>query len=305
MTTTVLNQAAIDALKTALQAQFNKGLAEGNRDWLKIASKLMSNSSSNTYAWISQFPAFREWVGARLHKAVKEQAYQVVNRKFENTLDIPREDIEDDNYGMYAGLAHSYGISVDDLMNDLIFGAVAAGFSSICYDGQFFFDTDHPVYPNEDGTGVAATVSNVQAGVAEPWVLLCTKKAPKPFYLQERIAPEFVAKTNALTSEGVFENDVFSYGGRWRGDAVYGFWQLAFGSKATLDETNFNANYKAMMKFKGDGNRKLGIVADTLLVGPDNLSAAETLLKAINKAGGESNTNYGKVQLIATPWLAL
>lgn len=305
MTTRVLTQAEIDALKTAMQARFNKGLAEGNKDWMKIARKITSNSASNTYAWISQFPAFREWVGARLHKAVAERAYQVVNRKFETTLDIPREDLEDDNYGMYADLAESFGISVDDLMNDLIYNGVPAGFSSVCYDGQFFFDTDHPVYPNEDGTGVAATVSNVQAGAGEPWVLLCTKKAPQPFYLQERTKAEFVAKTSALTSDGVFENDVFSFGGRWRGDSVYGFWQLAFGSKATLDETNFNANYKAMMKFKGDGNRKLGIVADTLLVGPDNLSAAETLLKAINKANGASNTNYGKVELIATPWMAL
>jgi len=305
MPTTVLNQAAIDALKTSLQARFNKGLKEGNNDWMKVARKIQSNSSSNTYAWISQFPAFREWVGARLHKQVKEQAYQVINRKFETTLDVPREDIEDDNYGMYADLAYSYGISVDDLMNDLIFGAITAGFSAICYDGQFFFDTDHPVYPNEDGTGVAATVSNVQAGVLEPWVLLCTKKAPKPFYLQERITPEFVSKNNAVNSDGVFENDVFSYGGRWRGDAVYGFWQLAYGSKAALDVTNFNANYKAMMKFKGDGNRKLGIVPDTLLVGPDNLSAAEALIKALVNSNGASNTNYGKVEVIATPWLAL
>ncbi|MDT4329769.1 Mu-like prophage major head subunit gpT family protein [Methylomonas sp. MV1] len=305
MATNVLNQAAIDALKTAMQARFDKGLAQGTQDWMKIAQKLSSNSASNTYGWISQFPAFREWVGSRLHKSVKERAYQVSNRKFEATLDVPREALEDDNYGMYADLAYSYGISVDDLMNDLIYSGVTAGFSSICYDGQFFFDTDHPVYPNEDGTGVAATVSNMQAGAGEPWVLLCTKRAPKAFYLQERVKPEFIAKNSAVNSDGVFENDVFSFGGRWRGEAVYGFWQLAYGSKATLDETNFNANYKAMMKVKGDGNRKLGIVADTLLVGPDNLAAAETLIKAINKANGASNTNYSKVELIVTPWLAL
>ena len=231
MTTRVLTQAEIDALKTAMVARFNKGLAEGNKEWMKIARRIASNSSSNTYAWLSQFPAFREWVGARLHKAVAERAYQVVNRKFENTLDIPRDNLEDDNYGMYADIAESYGVSVDDLMNDLIYNGVSAGFSSICYDGQFFFDTDHPVYPNEDGTGVAATVSNVQAGAGEPWVLLCTKKAPQPFYLQERVKPEFVAKNSALNSDGVFENDVFTFGGRWRGEAVYGFWQLAYGSK--------------------------------------------------------------------------
>lgn len=300
-----LNQAQIDALNTTLRARFNAGLAATEEDWRQIAGYMSSSNASNTYEWLSQFPAFKEWVGSRTHKVAKETAYTVANRKFEATLDIPVEKIEDDNYGMYGDLAEGQGRSVIDLKNDLMFGAVAGGFSSVCYDGQFFFDTDHPVYLNEDGTGVAATVSNMQGGTGEPWVLLCTKRAPKPFYLQERIKPQFQAKTNAANSDGVFENDVFSYGGRWRGEAVYGFWQLAFGSKAALDDANFTAAFKAMMKFKGDGNRKLGIVADTLVVGPDNMAAAETLIKAINKAGGESNTNYGKVKLVVSPWMAL
>ena len=300
MGTTVLTQAQIDAFNTTLVANFNQGLAAGDESWKKIAGLIGSNGASNTYAWLSQFPAFREWVGARQHKAVKERAYRVDNRKFENTLDVPREDFEDNNLSMYSGIATGYGQSVIDLKNDLVYGAVKAGFASICYDGQYFFDTDHPVYPNEDASGVAVSVSNVQAGALEPWALLCTKRAPKAFYLQERMKAEFKANDALL-----FDNDIFSWGGRWRGDAAYGFWQLAFGSKAALTEENFDANYKAMMKFKGDGNRQLNIVPDTLVVGPDNMAAAEKLIKAINKAGGESNTNYSKVELIVSPLMAL
>lgn len=305
MATRVLTAAEIAAFNTALKARFNKGLAVTTEEWKQLGKLINSNSASNTYAWLSQFPAFREWVGARLHKAAKKQAYTVENRKFENTLDVPRESFEDDNYGMYGDLAESFGQSVIDLKNDLMFSAVPAGFASICYDGQFFFDTDHPVYPNEDGSGVAATVSNMQAGVGEPWVLLCTGRSPQPFYLQERIVAEFTPKNSAANSDGVFENDVFSYGGRWRGDAVYGFWQLAFGSKATLDAANFTAAFAAMMKFKGDGNRKLGIVPDTMVVGPDNMAAAEALLKAQQNAAGASNINYNKVKLVVSPWMAL
>jgi len=304
MTTRVLTAAEIAAFNTALKARFNKGLAVATEDWKQLGKLIGSNSASNTYAWLSQFPAFKEWVGARTHKTASKQAYTVENRKFENTLDIPREAFEDDNYGMYGDIAESFGQSVIDLKNDLMFSAVPAGFSSVCYDGQFFFDSDHPVYPNENATGVAATVSNMQAGVLEPWVLLCTSRAPQPFYLQERIVAEFQAKTNAANSDAVFENDMFSYGGRWRGDAVYGFWQLAFGSKAALDAANFTAAYTAMMKFKGDGNRKLGIVPDTLVVGPDNMAAAEVLLKAQQNAAGASNTNYNKVKLVVSPWMA-
>lgn len=303
MATNVLTQAQIDALNTTMKARFKAGLAAKDEAWKKIAKPMSSGNASNTYEWMSDFPAFKEWVGARTHKVAKATAYAVTNRKFENTLDIPREKIEDDNYAMYGDISESYGQSVIDLKNDLVFSLPSGGFASVCYDGQFFFDTDHPVYPNEDGSGVANTVSNMQAGVGEPWMLLCTTRAPQPFYLQERIAPEFVAKTSAVNSDGVFENDVFSYGGRWRGEAVYGFWQLAFGSKATLDVANFTAAYNAMLKFKGDGNRKLGIVPDLLVCGPDNLAAAEAMLKAQHNANGASNTNYNKVGLLVTPWM--
>lgn len=301
----VITPAQLAAINTAMVARFNKGLAAKNEDWKKIAKPISSNGKSNTYAFLSQFPAFREWVGARLHKVANTTAFQVLNRKFENTLDVPVDEIEDDNWGMYADLAETHGQSVHDLMNDLVFGKVPLGFSEVCYDNQFFFDTDHPVYPNEDGTGVATTVSNMQAGVGEPWVLLCTKRAPQPFYLQERVKAQFVPKTSALTSDGVFENDMMSFGGRWRGEAVFGFWQLAFGSKADPTEANFEAAFKAMETVKGDGNRKLGITPDLLICGPNNRKAFETLLKADKNAAGASNTNYNKVELLVTPWMGL
>lgn len=298
-----LTQAQIDALNTTIKARFNAGLKLTREEWRKVAGYVTSDGASNTYEWLSQFPAFREWVGARSHKVAKETAFTVKNRKFENTLDIPVEKIEDNAYGMYGDVAQSYGESVYDLQNDLVFGQLADGTATICYDGQYFFDTDHPVYPNEDGSGVAGTVSNFQDGAGELWMLLCTNRAPKPFYLQERVKAQLVPKVNALTSDYVFENDAVSYGGRWRGEALCGFWQLAYGSKADLTEANFNANFKAMMKVNGDGNRKLGIIPNLLVVGPDNMAAGEALIKAINKANGASNTNYNKVELFVSPWI--
>lgn len=299
---TVMTQAQLDLLKTTLVARWNAGLAMTAPDWMKIAKRVPSSGKSNTYEWLSQFPAFREWVGARLHKVFKENGYNVPNRKFETTVDVKREDWEDDNIGQYGLLAEGAGQSASDLMNDLVFQLIGLGFTTTCYDGQFYFDTDHPTYANEDGTGAVTNVSNVQAGAGAPWVLLCTKRAAAPLYLQERVKPQFDSITSP-NSSGVFENDLYSFGGRWRGEAAFGFWQCAFGSKAALDAANFTAAYTAMMMVKGDGQRKLGIVPDTLLVGPDNLSAAETLLKAQQNANGSSNTNFNKVNLVVTPWL--
>lgn len=298
----MLTQAQIDALKTTLIARWNAGLKMSPDDWKKIAKLVKSDGKSNTYEWLSQFPAFREWVGARLHKVYKENAYTVPNKKFEATVDVQVTDIEDDNVGQYGSQAEGAGQSATDLKNDLIFQALAGGFAATCYDGQYFFDTDHPVYAAEDGTGDATSVSNVQAGTGAPWVLLCTKRAAAPIYLQERIAAQFVAVTS-LQNANVFDLDVYSFGGRWRGNAAYGFWQCAFGSKAELSAANFAAAYDAMMDFKGDGGRKLGIVPDTLVVGSANRVKAEAILLKQNLANGESNTDYKRVELVVTPWM--
>ena len=306
MPTQVLNQAQIDALKTTLRARWNAGLAAAPNLWQRIAKPIQSTTASNTYQWLSQFPSFREWIGSRQHKKMSESAYTVKNRSWEATVAVPRTDLEDDNIGQYGTLAESCGQSAVDLKNDLVFQALAVGFestpNSLCYDSQPFFDHEHPVALNEDGSGAVVPVSNKQDGTGAPWVLLCTKRAPSALYLQERMAPQFDAQTTAA-SDDVFNLDVYKFGGRWRGEAAYGFWQCAFGSKATLNEANFNAAFKAMMKFEGDGHRKLGIVPDLLVVGPDNMAAAEQLLKAVQKDGGASNTNYNKVDLLVTPWL--
>jgi phage major head subunit gpT-like protein len=302
MPQTAITQAQLDALKTALIARWNTGLAAAPDDWKKIAKLISSSTRSNTYEWLSQFPAFREWVGARLHKLLKEVAYNVINRKFETTVDVQRPDIEDDNIGQYGTLAESAGQAAIDLKNDLVFQALADGFSRTCYDGQPFFDADHPVAPNEDGSGAAVSVSNTQDGNAPPWVLLCTKRAPAAIYLQERMAPQFDAKTSPQ-SDTVFDLDVYSFGGRWRGEVAYGFWQCAFGATSELTADNFNAAYAAMMKFKGDGLRQLGIVPDLLVVGPDLRAAASELLLSERLENGASNPNYKAVDLLITPWL--
>lgn len=298
----MITQAQLDALKTTLKARFNAGLALSPDDWKKVAGFITSDSKSNTYAWLSQFPAFREWVGSRLHKTLSEKAYNVVNKKFENTIDVKRDDIEDDILGQYGSIAESHGQAAKDLMNDLIFQAFAAGFTSTCYDDQYFFDIDHPVYANEDGTGAVTTVSNYQAGTGAPWVLLCTKRAAKPLYLQERVPVQFDSVTSP-NSQTVFDLDVYSFGGRWRGNAAYGFWQCAYASKADLTVDNFNAGYDAMMNFKGDGGRKLGIVADTLLVGVANRAKAENIINVERLASGASNPLFKRVELVVTPFM--
>jgi phage major head subunit gpT-like protein len=183
--------------------------------------------------------------------------------------------------------------------DELVFSLLKDGFSTNCYDGQYFFDTDHPVL---DAAGAETSVSNVQAGTSAPWMLLDTSRAIKPLIFQERKKPEFVAKDNP-DDDNVFDRAEFKYGTDSRGNVGFGFWQQAFGSKADLTDANLKAAYTAMTSQKGDFGRPLGIIPNLLVVGPTNKFVADELLKAQMKANGATNTLQGLVEAIVVPWL--
>lgn len=299
----IITPALITSLRTGFSKAFQDALAATPTDWEKVATRVPSSSTSNTYGWLNQYPALREWVGARVVKDMAAQAYQVQNKLYEGTVGVARTDIEDDNVGVYTPLFAEMGRAAKSHADQLVFSLLAAGETTTCYDGQNFFDTDHPVYQNVDGTGTATLVSNLQAGTEPAWYLLDTSRALKPLIFQERTTPELEAMT-ASNDEGVFTTDTYRYGIRYRCNAGFGFWQLAYKSKAALNATNFNAAMAAMMVIKADGGRPMGVKPTTLVVPPDLRAAALSLIEAQTINNGESNPNYKAVEVIVSPWLA-
>lgn len=299
----IITSTLLSGLRTGFSKAFRDALAATPTDWEKVATRVPSSSASNTYGWLGQFPALREWVGDRVLKDMAAQAYQVQNKLYEGTVAVKRTDIEDDNVGVYTPLFAEMGRAAKAHADQLVFALLAAGETTTCYDGQNFFDTDHPVYPNVDGTGTATLVSNLQAGTGPAWYLLDTSRALKPLIFQERTTPELDALTSTQ-DEMVFMSDAYRYGVRYRCNAGFGFWQLAYKSKAALDAANFNAAMAAMMQAKADGGRPLGVKPTTLVVPPSLRADAMALIEAQLTTGGVSNPNYKAVEVIVSPWLA-
>lgn len=297
------HNATLEALTTAVQTNFAKALADTPNDFATIATKINSSTASNTYAWLGQFPHMREWVGKRVLQNAKEYAYQVTNNKYESTLEIKRTDLEDNNIGHYGVLGTQQGQEVIRHANRLVFAQLAAGFSGTCFDGQNFFDTDHPVNDKTDSSGTDVSVSNIITGSATPWYLLSTQGALKPIIYQERVKAEITNKTAAKNSDHVFMTDNYLMGVRWRGAAGFGLWQTAIGAQVDLTEDAFNNAYQMMLSFKGHGGDPLGVVPDTLVVPPSLQAHAHKLIKA-REINGSSNINFERVNLIVTPWLA-
>ena len=267
----------------------------------KIVMKVPSAAHSETYGWMGEFPQLREWVGARHIKGLRAHGFTIENLTFESTVEVTRNDIADDRIGVFKPMFSEMGQLARRHPEELVFNLLKAGFDTECFDGQNFFDTDHPM-TGESGAG-AETVSNMQPGPGPAWFLLDNTRAVRPIILQEREPYEFEGITNP-NDEHVFMKDRYLYGVRARINAGFGLWQLAFGSKAPLTAENHAAARQAMMGFRSDGGRILGVNPAVLVV-PSALEApALALLNATTNETGGSNIWHGTADLIVTPYLS-
>ncbi|WP_270817743.1 Mu-like prophage major head subunit gpT family protein [Aeromonas sp. Y318-3] len=300
----MITPALLQSLFTGFKKNFEDAKSEAPAQYTKIATVIKSTTKSNTYGWLGKFPNLRKWVGDRVIESMKAHGYQIVNEDFEATVGVDRNDIEDDELGIYAPMFAEMGRSAGIHPDELCFGLLGAGFTTPCYDSQYFFDTDHPVYPKADGTGTPVMTANVvvDAGYSgEPWFLLDTSRALKPVIFQDRKSPQLIAMTK-IDDEAVFTRKEFRYGVDCRDAAGFGFWQLAFANKRALNPDNLWDAYSKMREFQADGGRKLGVKATMLVVHPSLEKLATQMLER-ELSNSSSNELKGKLELVVADYL--
>ena len=74
----------------------------------------------------------------------------------------------------------------------------------------------------------------------------------------------------------------------------FGLWQLAWGSKQTLNAANYASARAQMQGFRADGGRVLGGKPSVLVVAPALEEAALKLINSENGSGGETNPWKGR-----------
>ncbi|KAF1692758.1 hypothetical protein CSC62_14080 [Pseudoxanthomonas jiangsuensis] len=298
----IINKGNLTALFVAFKAAFAAGLGQAAPQLDQIATTVPSSTSAEEYGWLGAFPNMREWLGDRVVNGMATHGYTIRNKSFEMTVGVPRPAIEDDQYGIYSPMMSEMGRAAAAHPDQLGFQLLKNGAATLCYDGQNFFDTDHPVIA-ADGSIVTQANWDNNGGSGTAWYLLDTSRALKPIIFQNRKQPNFVAKTGE-TDDNVFDRNEYVYGVDSRCNVGFGFWQLAYGSRKALDETNLVAAYTAMTERLGDHGRPLGIKPTKLVVPPGLEFAARKLVNATTLANGADNVLKGLVDVVVSPWLA-
>lgn len=291
----IINSGNLTLLYQGFNASFKEGFGQADSDYETLTLQVKSSTREEQYGWLGQFPGFTEWVGERTVRSIREHGYVIKNRKFESTVEVKRDDIEDDAYGVYSAMFAEMGRSAASHPAELVYATLKSGFDTKCYDGQYFFDTDHDVS--------GASVSNSGGGAGTPWYLLDCTRMIKPIIFQTRRPYDLKAMID-LNDEQVFMRDAFRYGVDTRVNAGFGLWQLAYGSKQALSADNYKAARQSMLGFKGDQDKAMGVRPTHLLVPPSLEGAAREILLAERNAAGATNVWQGSAKLLCSPWLA-
>lgn len=230
----LVNRSNLEQIFINLKTTFNKAFDAAPSLWQKTTMLVPSGGSQNDYGWLSRFPRMRKWIGDKVIKALEAFKYTVVNDDWEATVEVDRNDIEDDNLGIYAPMAQEAGFSARQLPDEIDADLKNNAFANLCYDGQYFYDSDHSV--------AGASVSNLGTAALS-------------------------AATTAAAA------------------ASYGAARLA------------------IMSFKDDEGRPLGLIPDTLEV-PPALEATARLICENEKLTDESPNPYrGTATVMVNPRL--
>lgn len=156
-----LDTAKANVILRDFTAKFDNAVQAATPFYPEVSTIIQSTGSDEKYGWIGNMPGMREWVGDRIFNELRSASYVLENKHWESSVAIKKTDLADGRTLMYPPILQELGSEAAYHPDELFFDALAAGESTACFDGQYFFDTDHvwgdSGSQDNDLTGAAAT----------------------------------------------------------------------------------------------------------------------------------------------------
>jgi len=169
---------AIGLGSRAIIGSFYKTLNAGSgAAWVDPLSMLFtSDQTSEEYKWLGQTAAMREWVGGRNAKGFVENGLTITNKHYEATIEYLVKELRRDKTGQMLVRINELAQRTNSHWASLLSALILNGTSTVCYDGQFFYDTDHvegnntTSQSNDITTDISALPASVSGVVTLPSV---------------------------------------------------------------------------------------------------------------------------------------
>lgn len=141
-----LTTAATLAKLRSLTAKFDNKVRATTPFYPRLCSVIPSDGFDEEYGMLGSVPAIREWLAERQFHTMRGANFTIENKEWESSVLVKKTHIADSRLGMYDAIFENLAVRAARhpdklLLGDLVVNATAA--TSLCVDGQIFFDTDH------------------------------------------------------------------------------------------------------------------------------------------------------------------
>jgi len=137
------NNARYTAVARGMTATFDIEARKASPFYPNISTIQQSTGADEAYAMLGKMPGMREWLGDRQFKQIRSAEMTLKNKHWESSLEIERTDIDDDRLGFLSGVMGDLADEATCHPDTLLFDIEKSGETNVCWDGQFFYDTDH------------------------------------------------------------------------------------------------------------------------------------------------------------------
>jgi phage major head subunit gpT-like protein len=160
----LITETNLDAIRVGFDSAFMDGFMDADDSPIytaKLAQVRSSNTATTRFGFQARVPKLREWLGDRQFNNLAEYVYSLTAKNYEDSIEVLREAILEDNLGIFTDSLNKLGRQARKHTDDLIVSLLQNGQTSLCYDGQYFFDTDHPAVKGASGSQVNYSASGM------------------------------------------------------------------------------------------------------------------------------------------------
>lgn len=142
-----LGASKIEAAYVSYSTRFNDRLKTASKIGRSLATVIEDENIIHTELWTTAAPLLREWIGPKLLHKLRAESTQITTSPKEASIEVPKNDILNDKFGLWAPKIDRLADAFEFGINDLVFGMLVGGIQGVAlgatFDGQNLIDTDH------------------------------------------------------------------------------------------------------------------------------------------------------------------
>jgi phage major head subunit gpT-like protein len=133
----------LEGLTVGYRNEFMTALKAVTPIYTRLCTVVDSTNRTENYPWLGAQGVPREWVDERVPQGLRAENWEIANKKYELTMEIEREAIEDDRLGQYRIRVQDMAVRQGAHPDKLLTAALNAAGTALCYDGDYLCGTNH------------------------------------------------------------------------------------------------------------------------------------------------------------------